>query len=205
MTSTPLPFPKTFRSRPTGRYLLSTFLMLIGGVCFLALAGVLLKPMITPPFLNNAPLFLLLGKILLVLLLFFLAGFLLRAYYLIRWSKLTLTPEGIFLDAVSFKMYTPWKNITGIGGVKYGIPFQGLALREPVLVDRKVSEGMRQGIAVIELTRLLVGKAQFKRKCPFSHLLPLDAALVGYNWLQGEFGAYLRQCAPQIFEHEQAK
>lgn len=205
MTSTPLPFPKTFRSRPTGRYRSTSLLILIGGIGLLALAGVLLKPLITPPFLNSAPLFLLLGRLLLILLLFLLAGFFLRTYYLIRWSKLTLTPEGILYDAVSFKMYTPWNNITGIGSVTYGIPIQGLALREPVLVDRKVSEGIQQGIAVIELTWLMISKARFKRRCPFRHLLPLDAAFVGYNWQQGECGAYLRQCAPQIFERKQTK
>ncbi len=197
MTTSSLPFPKIFRSRTTGRYHVLSLFMLIGGIGLLILAGVLLRLFI----IAHPPLPLLLGSVLLLLVLVLLAGLLLRGYYFIRASQIILTSEGILYNAVSFKMYTPWKNAIGIGGVTYGISFKGLVLHEPAVMERKVSEGIQQGIAVIELTRFMIAKNHFKQRCPFTHILPVDIGLVGTNWLQGEFGFYLRSCAPQVFEH----
>ncbi len=206
MSTVLLPLPKTFRSRPTGRYFFSTILILIGSICPLIIIGVLLRPVINTSLpINSIPLPLLLGSIGLIIVLLLLSGFFLRAYCLIRVSKIILRQDGILYNAVSFKMYIPWKNVVSLGSVHYGIPFRGLALREPAVMDSKVREGMQQGIAVIELTRFIIGKAHFKQKCPFRLVLPLDAGLVGINWEQGEFGAYLRQYAPQIFKSEPQK
>lgn len=198
--ATLLPFPKTFSSHPKGRYRVIFLLVLLVGLCFLGLTVLLLKFIITPPFLNHAPFPLLLGMIGLTLLALLLAGFFLRTYYYLRGSKLTLTREGILYNAVSFKMYTPWKNVRGVGRAKYGILIEGLTLHEPALMDSKVGEGRKQGVAVIELTTFMLAKKRFQRLCPFRRLLPVDVALVGRTWLQGEFGSYLRQYAPQIFE-----
>jgi hypothetical protein len=78
----------------------------------------------------------------------------------------------------------------------------GLALRQPAIMDGKVGEGMQQNIAVIELTRLIIMKDNFKRNCLFTRTFPLDNGLVGKNWMISEFGAYLHQYAPQIFKQE---
>jgi len=196
MSIIPLALPKTFRSRPVGLYRFFLILLLLGGICLLGLIGILLRLFInTSISIGTIALPILLGRILLIMILLLISGFLLRAYSLVRGSKIILTPEGVIYNAVSFKMYTPWENVAGFGGVNYGIPFRGLSLREPAVLDRKIREGIQQGIAVIEVTRLMIGKTRFKRDCPFTHLFPLDAALVGYNWQEGEFGSYLRQYA----------
>ncbi|HEU5375205.1 MAG TPA: hypothetical protein VFV38_07190, partial [Ktedonobacteraceae bacterium] len=61
---------------------------------------------------------------------------------------------------VSLKLYTPWKNIAGIGyGRKHRL--QGLTLCEPAVIDVSVKEGIRQEIAVIELTRYTTHETPF--------------------------------------------
>ncbi len=194
-----LPLPKIFRFHPTGRYRVVSVLIPIWGICLIGLAGVVLRLVI----LTAPPLPLLVGAIVLIVLLLLLVGMVLRATYFIRGSTLILTSEGILYNAVSFKMYTPWKNLGEPGSGKYGVPFSGLTLREPALMDKNVSEGLQQGIAVIELTGWMIGKKSFKNNCPFLHILPLDIGIVGNHWLQGELGSYLRQYAPQVFEHKQ--
>lgn len=113
-----LSFPKTFRFSPTGRSRVIVLLILILGIIFLILVGALFRFIIT--FSGSWPL--LLGMLFLDTLLFGGAVFLLRAYYLITNAKLILTPQGIFYHAVSATMYTPWKNVRGIGEVRRGLP-----------------------------------------------------------------------------------
>lgn len=191
-----LPLPKIFRFPPTGRYRVVSLLLPLWGFCLLALGAVVLRLII----LNPPPLPLLVGAIVLIMVLLVQAALVLRATSFVRGSTLLLTSEGILYNAVSFQMYTPWSNLRGVGGGKWGIPFSGLVLREPALVDRKVGEGLQQGVAVIELTRWMIGKKDFKKKCPFLHILPIDMGLVGNRWWQGEFGSYLRQYAPQVVD-----
>lgn len=187
-------FPKTFRFRPTGRTRVVVPLILLLGITFLILGGALLRFII----IFSGPWFLLLGMLLFDLLLFLVAVFLLRAYYLITNAKLILTPQGIFYHAVSATMYTPWKNVQGIDEVRRGIPLTGLRLQTPAEMGRKVREGVEQGIAVIEPTWLLIGR----RTWPFTDILPIDPGLVGANWFQDEFGFYLRTYAPQILQEK---
>ncbi len=191
-------FPKTFHFRPAGWSRVIVLLLLLLGIIFLIFAGVLLRFMVTLS--DSWPL--LPGMIFFDALLFFAAVFLLRAYYLITNAKLILTPQGIFYHAVSATMYTPWKNVQEIGEVRRGIPILGLRLQIPAEMNRKVSEGVEQGVAVIEPTWLAIGKRHFERTWPFTNILPIDTGLVGTNWVQGEFGFYLRTYAPQIFQEK---
>lgn len=192
---TSLSFPKKFRFRPMGRSRVIVPLILLLGIAFLLFVGVVFRFIVT--FSGSWPLRL--GMLLFDLLLLLIAVFLLRAYYLITSAKLILTQQGIFYHAGSATMYTPWKNVQGIGEVRRGLPSVGLRLQTPAEVGRNVREGVEQEIAVIEPTWLAIGG----RAWPFTEILPIDPGLVGPNWLQDEFGLYLRTYAPQIFQEKE--
>ena len=121
----------------------------------------------------------------------------------VDWNAhLEVSHEGVAYYGCGFYIYTPWQNIVGVARVKHPCtfpsyrPVNAFVFNSPALLNVPISEGKRQGRAVIEKHWLVFStKPQTYNLC-----LPLISDnLANADISSHELSIYIRQYAPQVF------
>jgi hypothetical protein len=112
-------------------------------------------------------------------------------YLLIKPIKHIVTSDGITFCSFGYRIYTPWKNITGIGVRRFGIYSPPVLLFRHRAIKGRIQDGIKQGNAVVE-SRLELGKNDVLDALPLLFTVPK-------NWQESELGAYIKYYASQTF------
>jgi len=124
------------------------------------------------------------GVLMLVMVMLFL--------YLMRAARITVTPEGVQLHGIGFRVFARWDNMQAIGGspILYEGIVEGLILRESGL---EVSEWMSLASLISPLSRVALDQ--------YNTFLPLEPILTKH-WRESGLGELLRRYAPHLFVTE---
>jgi hypothetical protein len=126
-------------------------------------------------------------------------AFLLMSFFIIflftKPLRHIITSEGITFCSSTYRIYTPWNNIRGIGKGRFGIyrP-QTLLLREPA-VKGSVRDGDQLVRATIEYWWPISKKDAPDNAIPLLFTVPA-------NWQESELGILVKQYAPQAFSNQ---
>ncbi len=128
-------------------------------------------------------------------------GILLGAAFLdyllaIRPVRCIVTSTGIAFYCLTYRIYTPWSNVRGIGTSQLGIYHPPALLFWQPAVEGKVKENVQSNEAVIQRRRWLTSKDN-----PSADALPLIFVVVAKNWQESELGMSIRRYVPHIFQN----